>query len=170
MEEQQRTIQNLHEQFGLALRRQFGPRHEFVDIDQFSLLADLDDGTVVVEAHVAAAEAAWETEANASGAPATTEPAERRQAVRILKELPREIRIIDLPETEKVCACCGGTLHQFGDESGEQLQYQPASLTLVETRRKKYSGKTCPDQVQRAKEVGLPPFPRAWPRPACWPP
>lgn len=52
-------------------------------------------------------------------------------------------------------------MRRFGDESSEQLQYQPASLTLVETRRKKYSCKACPDQVQHAKEESLPPLPKS---------
>lgn len=97
MEEQQRTIQNLQEQLRLALRRQFGPRHEFVDVDQLSLLAELDDGTVLMEPQPTSNPETGAGGVSESEVPVSSEPATRRQAVRILRDLSREIRIIDLP-------------------------------------------------------------------------
>ena len=83
---------------------------------------------------------------------AESKPGQRKKAVRILKDLPRDIRIIDIPDAEKICSCCGSELHHFGDECSEQLGYVPAAVKIIETRRKKYACKTCHGDVKRAKE------------------
>jgi len=79
-------------------------------------------------------------------------PVERKKAVRIVKDLPRDIRIIDIPDAEKVCSCCGSELHHFGDECSEQLGYVPAAVKIIETRRKKYACKTCHGEIKRARD------------------
>lgn len=81
-------IDRLQEQLRLALRRQFGPRNEYVNIDQIGLVAadaEADTSTVIE-----LSEAAAETGDASANAPATQEPPERKKAVRILKDLPRE--------------------------------------------------------------------------------
>ena len=49
-----------------------------------------------------------ERETEASRSASTAAPAERRRAVRVLKNLPRVIEPIDVPEEQKICPCCGG--------------------------------------------------------------
>ena len=51
--------------------------------------------------------------------------------------LPREIEIIDLPEEEKPCPCCGGERHVIGEIVSEKLDYVPATLKVLEMRRPK---------------------------------
>jgi len=111
------------------------------------------DTTTVIEF----SEAAAKTGGASANAPARQEPAERKKAVRILKDLPRELHIIDIPDAEKFCSCCG-ELHHFGDECSEQLGYVPASVRIIETRRKKYACKSCHGEVKRAKDDAQPPI------------
>lgn len=144
-------IDTLKEHLRLALHRQFGPRNEHVDIDQLGLFAtDAETDTrTVIELAVNAAEVA---DTAPTKPEAGTAPAERKKAVRILKDLPRDIRIIDIPDAEKVCSCCGSELHHFGDECSEQLGYVPAAVKIIETRRKKYACQTCHGEIKRAKD------------------
>ncbi len=126
-------IDTLQEQLRLALRRQFGPRNEFVDIDQLGLFAAavVDTGPVI-ELSEGDTEKAEDDLRIADESDVA--PAQRKKAVRVLKDLPREIRIIDLPDAEKVCSCCGGALHHFGDECSEQLGYVPAAVKIIEPK------------------------------------
>jgi transposase len=57
--------------------------------------------------------------------------------------LPREVEIIDLPEEEKPCPCCGGMRHVIGEAVSEKLDYVPATLKVLETRRLKYACRPC---------------------------
>ena len=154
--EQQHMIDRLQERLRLALPRQFGPRNEYVNIDQIGLFAadaEADTSTVIE-----LSEASAETGDASVNAPARQEPAERKKAVRILKDLPLELRIIDIRDAEKFCSCCGGELHHFGDECSEHLGYVPASVKILETRRKKYACKSCHGEVKRAKDDAQPPI------------
>jgi transposase len=57
-------------------------------------------------------------------------------------QLPRERRIHDLPESEKMCPC-GRCLEKFDEETSEQLEYIPAVLKVVEHVRLKYTCRSC---------------------------
>jgi transposase len=59
------------------------------------------------------------------------------------KDLPRSRKVIDLPEQEKVCPKSGLPLKVIGEEVSEQLDIEPARLSVVETARLKY-GCDCP--------------------------
>jgi transposase len=62
----------------------------------------------------------------------------------------------DLPEAEKVCPCCQTPRLRIGTETSEQLDYQPASLFVVEHVRFKY---VCPQCVLVADPVANPDAP-----------
>lgn len=70
--------------------------------------------------------------------------------------LPREVEIIDLPEAAKPCPCCGGERHEIGVAISEKLDYVPATLKVIETRRPKYACRPCAGEVSVAP---LPPSP-----------
>jgi len=59
------------------------------------------------------------------------------------KDLPREEVIHDIPEEDKVCACCQSEMHTIGDERSERLEYTPASFKVIENVRLKYSCRQC---------------------------
>jgi transposase len=127
----------------LMKRRQFGPRNEAIDVDQLGLFAS-DASTVVAVVE-------QDSESDSNDDQETNAPVKRQKAIRILKDLPREVRIIDIPDTDKVCGCCGKELHRFGEESSKQLHYVPASLKIIETRRQKYACGSCHGEIKRAQ-------------------
>lgn len=73
----------------------------------------------------------------------------RRRAVResLPTHLPREIELVDLPEEQKACPCCGGERHVIGELLSEKLDYVPASLKVLQTRRPKYACRRCEGQI-----------------------
>lgn len=71
--------------------------------------------------------------------------------------LPREERIIDLPENEKTCPHDGTPLHEVGQEVSEKLRAVPAQFSVLVLVKKKYACATCESHVAQAKtEMILP--------------
>jgi len=68
--------------------------------------------------------------------------------------LPREVRVIDLTDAEKQCTC-GRCMEVFGQESKEELVFEPATLKVIEHVRPKYTCRHC-ETVKTAKAVELP--------------
>jgi transposase len=56
--------------------------------------------------------------------------------------IPREERIIDIPETEKTCAC-GAGLSKIGEETSEKLHIVPPRIYVEKTIRPKYACRSC---------------------------
>lgn len=96
-----------------------------------------DQGRLFNEAEVLAATAAAESVA----IPAHTRT--KRGRKRLAAELPRIDVLHDLPESEKVCAKDGTALVQIGEETSEQLDYQPAKLRVLKHIRPKYACPCC---------------------------
>ena len=97
--------------------------------------------------------------------PPAPEPIKREVAVTPKKKpvreklpahLPREVTVVDLPEEQKPCPCCGGERHVIGEIVSEKLDYVPATLKVLETRRPKYACRPCKGEVAVAP---LPPSP-----------
>lgn len=65
----------------------------------------------------------------------------KRGATRISKDLPRETRTIELPEADRRCPCCNEVMCRIGEDVSERLDYTPAVLKVIETRRVKYACK-----------------------------
>ena len=68
--------------------------------------------------------------------------------------LPRERRVIDLSDDEKLCSC-GQCLEKFGEESKEEIEFIPASLKVIEHVRYKYTCRQC-ESVKMPEAVELP--------------
>uniref|UniRef100_UPI000ABD9B50 IS66 family transposase n=1 Tax=Marinagarivorans algicola TaxID=1513270 RepID=UPI000ABD9B50 len=120
----------LREQFNLARHRQFDASCEKASV-QPSLFnepeAELDEPEKV------------EPQPQESSTTKKSQPKRKP----LPKDLPRETRVIDITDEEKVCPCCNGELHQLGAETSEQLEYIPASIKVIETVRPKYACRTC---------------------------
>jgi len=69
-------------------------------------------------------------------------------------KLPREKHTIDLPDSEKMCAC-GHCLEKFGEDSREELVFKPATLKVIEHIRIKYTCRHC-ETVKSPKAIALP--------------
>jgi transposase len=141
LQEQQQLIESLKTQLHRLLKHQFGRRSEIIDVDQMGLFVD---GSVVVEVPQAPTPAVWPS------TPTTAVPIGRKTAVRVAKDLPRVIEEVDVPELQRTCKECGTAMRPFGMECSEQLHYVPASIQILETRRKKYACGGCYGAIVRA--------------------
>lgn len=56
--------------------------------------------------------------------------------------LPREERIIDIPENEKICAC-GARMTRIGEETSEKPEIIPPRIFVEKTVRPKYACRAC---------------------------
>lgn len=83
-----------------------------------------------------------------------TPPAKRRKGAHGRKPLPKDLerqRVVhDVPESERTCRCCGGTMQPFGEDVTEELDYAPAKLFVREHVRPKYACKACQEGVAQA--------------------
>jgi transposase len=66
-------------------------------------------------------------------------------------DLPREIKIHDIPEAEKKCSCGHCELIPIGEDVVEKLELIPAQLKVIEHHYKKYVCPSCEQNVQKAK-------------------
>ncbi|MDE9483988.1 IS66 family transposase, partial [Xenorhabdus bovienii] len=72
------------------------------------------------------------------------------------KDLPRETVYHDIAEEKKQCACCGGQLHQMGEDRSEKLEFIPAQIKVVEHVRPKYTCRACEKSGVQARIIQAP--------------
>ena len=60
-------------------------------------------------------------------------------------DLHREKHVLDVPESEKTCSCCGSEKKHIGDDVTEELEYKPAIFFVNQYVRPKYACPKCPD-------------------------
>lgn len=143
----------LREQLDRLIRRLYGSRAERFDPEQgwlfpemATLAEDADSDNADGEADDTAEEPRPKKKRRGGG---------RRKLPENLKRVPREF---DLTAAERACPECGVERVRIGEERSEQLDYQPASLFVVEHIRYKYACKQCQGCVTTAS---LPPQPIA---------
>lgn len=88
-----------------------------------------------------------------SSLPSTPVPAhERTKPVRrpLPDTLPRRVIELDLSAEQQACPCCGGARQLIGEELSEKLDIEPARMTVLQYRRRKYACRACAGQVQSA--------------------
>jgi len=91
---------------------------------------------------------------------------QKRGRKKLSAELPRVEIVHDLPEDQKVCGTCEGTaLKRIGEESSEQLDYQPAKVRVLKHIRPKYACPCCHAGVKIAP-VPVSIFPKSLASPA----
>lgn len=114
-------------------RAHFGRKSERITDDQLALaLDDLETAAAKVNAEAEKADPALKATA-----------AKKRRASRneTLDHLPHEEVVIE-PES-KTCSCCGGALHQIGEDTSRRLDKIPAKVRVLVTRRPKYACRSC---------------------------
>ena len=154
LREQRLDNLQLRDRLDQLLRRLYGPRAERYDPNQPLLFADL-----LGPAEPPAASAPSQT-------PPTPPAVKDKKPGHGRKTLPKNLRRerIDytLSEAERLCPCCGVLRHEIGVNLSNQLDYQPASLFVVEHAEHSYACAACQGQVVRAHkapqvlEKGLP--------------
>jgi transposase len=131
------------------LRRVYGPRAERFDPNQPFLFADAGAATPAPETV-----AATTGPPPASDNPASAARGHGRQ--RLPRNLPRRRVVHEVPPAERACPGCGRERAAIGEELSEQLDYQPASLFVVEHVRRRYACPHCQEHVTTAAKPAQP--------------
>jgi transposase len=133
LHQRDREIDGVRARLDQLLRRLYGPRAERIDPNQPLLFADLV------------------TAAPAPTPPPPGEPVGRHARPHGRRQLPKNLRRVkrvhELSEAERRCPCCGELRRPIGHETSEQLDYEPATLFIIEHRRVKYACAGCQEQV-----------------------
>jgi transposase len=147
--QQSQQIDALTEMVRIYRYRQFGNKSEKTSADQLSIFneAELPKN----------AEAIIEADEEIHIASHTRKKSPGRKP--LPENLPREQRIHDLPEEEKICAC-GKELTHIKDETCEQLEIIPAKVYVIQHVKKKYACKYCEDTIKTAS-MPAQPIPRS---------
>ncbi len=130
-------------------RHRFGRRSEQLDPDQFELALE------EVETALAEAEHARD---KASRAP--SERPRKTNRGSLPTHLERIEQVVDIED--KACPCCGGALHQIGEDVAERLDVVPTTFRVLVTRRPRYGCRSCesaivqPPAPARIVEGGIP--------------
>jgi transposase len=119
-------------------RHQFGRRSEQLDPDQLQLC--LED----VETALAQADAANEAK---TGRTAKDRPRKTNRGS-LPAHLERIEQVVDVED--KDCPCCGGALHQIGEDVAERLDVVPTTFRVLVTRRPRYGCRSCESAVVQA--------------------
>jgi transposase len=136
--------ERLRERLDQLLRRLYGPRSERLNPDQPLLFPEPPESETLT--------------------PPSTEPVETTKPRRkghgrqqLPKHLPRDRRVYELSEAERVCQGCGQARAVIGQEVSEQLDYEPASLMVIEHVRLTYACPCC----EKRRQAGAPTTPAA---------
>ena len=121
------------------LRRMYGPRCERFDPAQLFLFGQLVD-RLPLDAKSIEEEAGEEL--------STRRVKKRHEHGRsaLPDHLPRIEILHDLSDAEKLCPCCGEVRCRIGQEESEQLEYHPASFTVLVHVRPKYGCRRCDEE------------------------
>lgn len=119
------------------MRHRFGRKSEQLDADQFELALE------EVEAALSQAELAMN---KASKAPCERPRKTNRGS--LPTHLERIEQVVDVEE--KACPCCGGALHQIGEDVAERLDVVPTTFRVLVTRRPRYGCRSCENAVVQA--------------------
>jgi transposase len=143
-----RRLQHLYEALRAMRAQRFGRSSEVTPHDQFSLCFNEAEIVVTLDETVGAKES--------ESIPERREKRRRAGSVTLPPDTPVETIIHDLPASQKVCPDDGHALHCIGEEVSEQLDIQPAKVTIVRHVRPKYGCRCCEQGVHIAP---LPPQP-----------
>jgi transposase len=134
-------IERLRFQLAGLQRNRFGRRSE--------KLADetVQQASEDLEQSVAETMAALEAATKAKTRPSAGEPPKRNRGA-LPADLPRVEVMIDVED--RACACCGGSLHQIGEDQAEMLDYVPAQFRVRLIRRPRYGCRACENAVVQA--------------------
>lgn len=155
-----RQNEELQHRLDLLLRRLHGPRTERFDPNQPLLFLDAAEPLSADEAE-ATADVLQEEPISTPPTPKTQRPHGRRA---LPKNLRRVSRVHELTEAERRCPECGENRVQVSAERSEQLDYELATLFVVEHVRCTYACSHCEGLVITAGKP-VQPIPKGLPGP-----
>jgi transposase len=153
LQEERRDKESMRHRIEQLLRRLYGPRGERVDPNQLLLFV----------------ESMGEQDTAAEPPPTPAKPRRRCRPHgrrRLPDNLPREPRHHELSEAERICQGCGGLRVDIGSDRSEQLDYQPASLLVIEHFVHKYVCPCCSKQTTQSPRQPAAPSQESPPMPA----
>jgi transposase len=131
-------IERLQSIIDAFMRHRFGARSEQLDPDQLQL--GLED----VETALSQARAARE----AASPKSRSDRPRKSNRGSLPAHLERIEQVVDLEN--KACPCCGGALHQIGEDVAERLDVVPTTFRVLVTRRPRYGCRSCESAVVQA--------------------
>jgi transposase len=134
------------EQFRLAQQKRFGASSEKTHPDQLEM-------NLFNEAEVLAASAPQEPDVE-TVTYRRKKAAGSREAK--LEQFPIETIHYELPESEQVCSCCGGALHEMSAETRNEIAIIPAEVKVVRHMRQVYACRRCEREEIRTPIVTAP--------------
>lgn len=123
----QRKIEQLERRLDLLLRRLYGPRSERVDPNQLPLFDASAEATPVAVA----------PEPTAASEPKHKEKGHGRR--RFPAEWPRRRIVLDVPQNEKTCPCCGKPRQKIGEVLTERMGMVPPQFYVNQYAQLKYA-------------------------------
>lgn len=142
---------------GKALRQLYGRKSEKISSEQLALLfkklgddAPSDAAAATDTPQVSDPQAS--PDQPAPPVPPPPAPPKRRRGGRtpLPAHLPRETRVVPVPEAERTCAICGAEKKCVGHYTSEILDFVPAQFRIIEERREKLECAHCPEQAVTA--------------------
>lgn len=143
-------VERLQSIIDAFMRHRFGRRSEQLDPDQLQL--GLEDIETALGHARAGREAAMDK--------ARTERPRKANRGSLPAHLERIEQLVDVED--KACPCCGGALHQIGEDMSERLDVVPTTFRVLVTRRPRYGCRSCESAVvqvpapARIVEAGIP--------------
>jgi transposase len=83
------------------------------------------------------------TEAEVETEEITYQRRKRSKKDRFPENLPREVEVLDVPEAERLCSCCGDPMPIIGTDIRERLEYVPARMVVHELHYPKRACSKC---------------------------
>jgi transposase len=140
-------IERLQFQLAGLKRNRFGRRSETLDDETLQQATeDLEQSVAEKMAGLQAAAKPAEPLPSRAQSPNGAPPKRNRGA--LPAHLPRVEVIVDI--ADKACTCCGGLLHQIGEDQAEMLDYVPAQFRVRVIRRPRYGCRACENAVVQA--------------------
>ncbi len=131
-------IERLQSIVDAFMRHRFGARSEQLDPDQLQL--GLEDVETALGQARAARDAA--TRQSRSDRPRSVNRGS------LPAHLERIEQVVDVED--KACPCCGGALHQIGEDVAERLDVVPITFRVLVTRRPRYGCRSCESAIVQA--------------------
>jgi transposase len=142
-----REIDWLRERLLRYMRRTFGSKAEKIDLSQIQLPFEELLDIAAAEKPEEPSQVAREAADDEAGTPTQKKRKGAHGRRPLPKDLPR-LRVEIHPDpSERMCLCCKTEMTPIGEEVTEELDFQPATLTVTEHVRVKYACKRCQDGV-----------------------
>ncbi len=153
LQRQRRQMEQVQHRLSLILQRLYGPRKERINPDQLLLFAE---AFAAVRLEEDASADVDEDEGEPIPAAGPKRRPHRHGRQELPKDLPRVPVIHDLTEAERACPDCGHERQKIGEETSAQLDYQPASIFVLDHTRYTYACPHCEGQVRTADKPPQP--------------